>query len=241
MALLMTVMLAGRAHAEGVQLRYDDDEVAHSREVISRHADRAHTRRITHGVTAMALGAGFGALGYYVVATGQPTGGLVDLSALQRAAGYSMMVLGGLAVVWTGPIVLLTRSGEERIRDGVEDRVRAGDAEGGVRQARAVIAERASASRHARDLVRGLGYGLTVIGVAGTVAAVATHDDSDLHDGLVATGVGGLTMGGVLIIGSMFEGSFEKLERDLQGPAPTVSAGIVPLRGGVMLGASGTF
>jgi hypothetical protein len=189
----------------------------------------------------MVLGAGLGALGYYAVATGQPSGGLVDLSGLQRALGYGMIVGGGLALVVKGPVRLLSRSQEEQVRDDLEASVRAGDAEGGVRQARAVIADRASKARHTRGLVRGLGYGLAVIGVAGVAAGVATQTDRDLHDGFVAAGAAGLLFGGAIIVRSMFEGSVEAIDRDLNHPAPTLSAGLVPLRGGAMLGASGTF
>lgn len=230
----------GSARADpGPARRYDDETIANTRIVVASHADRAHHRRMVRGTTGIVLGAGLAALGTYAVVSASEGGGggLVDMRPLTIMLGSGLIGIGGVKIV-KSTLRLTSRSGEERLRDDLEATVSAGDAEGGVRHARAVVAERATANHHSRAVRYGLGTAVTAVGVGLAIAGVASQ--GDWHDPLLAAGATGTLLGGGLLLTSMSESSSERLHRDLAVAQPTFNAGIVPVRGGAVAGISGT-
>lgn len=219
----------------------DDSGVEHTRRVVRRYANDARQSRTIAGVTLSALGVGLGALGYYTYASAHESNQLVDFSPLQRGVGVTMIAVGGI-VALSGPFALLVRTDPERMHDTLERAVARGEGEQAAREVHGEIGRRAAAARSARRGIRAVGY--TLAG-AGTVAVVtglagADHFERDTRNLVIASGAVAAMSGAGFVIGSLFEGTFESYERDLDRPR-LVGGGLVPVRGGAVGGVALTF
>lgn len=211
-----------------------NDELVHTRAVLQRHADAAHRTRAIAGITMIAAGTAVGLAGYHM-ATNVHEGGLVDLSDLERAYGYSFVAVGGLAAI-NGTILLLRTTEYERMAEEVTG---AQDA----RFARTEIAHKAATGRRTRMIVRGMGLTLAGIGALGATIALAGDDriSRDMHNTLLGSGIAFGIFGAGFVVGSLIETRWEGMHDDLQVRRTPVTAGLVPVRGGAVLGLGGSF
>jgi hypothetical protein len=225
-ALAVVLSLTGAVHA--------DVTFAHTQEVVGRHASRARKIRIGTGVAMVASGVALGAGGVYMVANVKE-GGLIDLSALEKGFGYTVVGIGGVLVL-ASPLLLFKRSQAEQLRDDISD-------ERDAQLARAQIAHNANDTYRSRVIVRGLGVVVAGVGALSVTVGAAAGEaiEEDARKDLVAMGITMGVLGSGLVLASLIDYRWETIHRELTAPSLQMSAGIVPTRGGAIAGVTGTF
>ncbi len=225
-ALAVVLSLTGTVQAEAT--------LEYTQAVVGRQASRARKVRIVTGVAMAASGVALGAGGFHVLANVKE-GGLIDLSGLEKALAYSMIGAGGVLAI-ASPLLMLTRSYAEVLRDDITD-------ENDARLVRTEVAHRAKQMRRTRMVVRGIGVVLAGVGAIGVTAAAASGDSLDdaPRNDLMGAGISLGLLGSGLVIGSLIETRWETMHRELTVPTVELSAGLVPVRGGAIAGVGGTF
>lgn len=218
----LVAQLAGSARADG--------ELAHTKDVVERHATSVRRLRIGGAVLVGTGGIALGVAGYRMAADAQGF-----LSSVDKAYGYTMLGTGAIFAV-LGPVLLLSRSDVEKMRDELTD---AQDA----KFARTDIANRAASGHKTRMMLRTIGLMLVGVGGVGVTAAVAGGDsiDHDTHIQLLGAGIAFGAVGTGFTVASLIETRWESVHDDLQQPSVPVTANVVPVRGGAIAGVSGTF
>lgn len=213
-----------------------DPFVEHTERVLREDAELTRTNRIVGGIVLLGLG-GLALGGGYALAQTPDEGGFVDLSPIARGFGYALMVGGGLNVI-AGTILFFTRLQPERRYDGLRAQIARGDGRRASIRVRDGIAADARGERRTRRIMRPVGLGLTVAGLAAGACGLAIRNSSEQEHWLYLGGVTGVTLGVGLMIGGAVDGPSTRLERELsRGPRPA----FVPTTGGAMLSLGGTF
>lgn len=177
--------------------------------------------------------------------------GLVDLSDLEYGFAYTMIGTGALGLV-AGGLALAGETPQEDLEDELDRATAAGGAAHGAAHARRVLSERAATAERRRSTLRIVGVSMLLAGTASILVVALGPTELDSTAGL-ALGLGGAalaTVGSGIAIGGLARTPIEEMDDELSRMQPRyahrrrampLTAGIAPVRGGMMFGLRSTF
>lgn len=240
-ALALLVAVTAEAHAQSATS--DDAMIEQTQRVIRREARKARTWRIFGGVSALVIGGALLPAGIIMHSRIEP-GGLVDLSALEYGFAYTMIGTGALGLL-AGGLALVGETPQEDLADELDRGTAAGGAAHGAAHARRLLSERAATAERRRGTLRIVGVSMLLAGTASILVVALGPTELDSAAGLTL-GVGGaalVTVGSGIAIGGLLRTPIEEMDEELSRMQPrhALTAGVVPVRGGMMFGLGSTF